>query len=56
MINDKAIELLDELKEYKFINNHLLLNRTYNSKCMQIARVNGDRIKSIRKSLDDLKE
>lgn len=56
MINDKAIELLDELKEYKFINNHLLLNRIYNFKCMQIAKINGDRIRSIRKSLDNLKE
>ena len=56
MINTNAIELLEELRECKFLANHLILNRIYNLKCMQIAKINGDRIKSIRKSLDNLKE
>lgn len=56
MININAIELLEELRECKFLSNHLLLNRIYNFKCMQIARINGDRMKSIRANLDNLKE
>lgn len=56
MINVNAIELLEELRECKFLANHLLLNRIYNFKCMQIARINGDRMKSIRANLDNLKE
>lgn len=56
MININAIELLEELRECKFLANHLLLNRIYNFKCMQIARINGDRMKSIRANLDNLKE
>lgn len=56
MINNKAIELLDELMEYKFLNNHLLLNRTYNSKCMKIAINTSNKIKEIRANLDNLKE
>lgn len=54
MINDKAIELLDELKEYKFINNHLLLNRIYNSKCMKIAIDASNKIKEIRDKFEKL--
>lgn len=56
MININAIELLEELRECKFLANHLLLNRIYNFKCMQIARINGDRMKSIRANLGNLKE